>query len=374
MSKAFITVGPEGKSHTFSQFGSGTLANVPTYLGPNVVVWPEALLKEAQHLLEIGLSYPLKSVSIDSKCLITTAYHRALNRLREIKRGFVRHGSCGHGIAETRKYWLKYNQDSIFAKDLKFPHVLEEKLNLIRQRILLEIQEIQLSQTESVTEQLEVFDLPIKKMAKKLWQTNLKIVEQIPNYRTAVFEGAQGVLLDEWFGFFPYVTRSTVTSKHAHELITEGDEVTTIGCIRPYATKHGAGPLPNEDKELTKHVNDTGNPWNQWQENFRTGWLDLGLLKYALDIEKVDCLAVSCIDHLENYQETRLYDGAFDFSKPKYNIRLMESNTEILKSTRHKGHFIALDELLERIAIVPIGIEGRGPTWKDRKSNVYQNL
>ena len=45
---------PDGRRHTFSQFGAGTLVETQrrprTYLGPNVIIDPPAILREAEHL------------------------------------------------------------------------------------------------------------------------------------------------------------------------------------------------------------------------------------------------------------------------------------------------------------------------------------
>src|ERR1051325_8955786 len=50
---------PDGRRHTLSQFGAGPLVEgLPrprTYLGPNVIIDPPALLREAQHLSELGV-------------------------------------------------------------------------------------------------------------------------------------------------------------------------------------------------------------------------------------------------------------------------------------------------------------------------------
>src|ERR1700758_2863333 len=53
---------PDGARHTFSQFGAGTLGGTSrpcrTYLGPNVVMDPPALRREAEHLAELGVREP----------------------------------------------------------------------------------------------------------------------------------------------------------------------------------------------------------------------------------------------------------------------------------------------------------------------------
>jgi adenylosuccinate synthase len=50
-----------------------------------------------------------------------------------------------------------------------------------------------------------------------------------------VFEGAQGVLLDEWHGFHPYTTWSTTTFANAETLLAEADAAgtgTRLGVLR----------------------------------------------------------------------------------------------------------------------------------------------
>src|SRR3954454_22527204 len=53
---------PDGRRHTFSQFGAGTLAphRPRTPLGPAVVIDPPAMAREARHLAELGVPDPLR--------------------------------------------------------------------------------------------------------------------------------------------------------------------------------------------------------------------------------------------------------------------------------------------------------------------------
>src|SRR5215831_17266882 len=79
---------PDGRRHTFAQFGAGTLAApARTYLGPNVVIDPPALLREAAHLSGLGVANPLGLLTVHPRCLVTTLWHKALNRARELARG-----------------------------------------------------------------------------------------------------------------------------------------------------------------------------------------------------------------------------------------------------------------------------------------------
>src|SRR5438046_4214128 len=103
---------PDGRRHTFSQFGAGTLVETPrrprTYLGPNVIIDPPALVREAQHLAELGVVEPARLLTMHPRCLVTTAWLRLVNQCRELARGDAKDGSCGQGMGETRGYWLKH--------------------------------------------------------------------------------------------------------------------------------------------------------------------------------------------------------------------------------------------------------------------------
>src|SRR5262245_29158031 len=78
---------PDGRRHVFAQFGSGTLAEVPTHLGRHVIISPTALEPEAAHLRELGVADPFALLTVDRRALVATPYHRAMNRLRELSRG-----------------------------------------------------------------------------------------------------------------------------------------------------------------------------------------------------------------------------------------------------------------------------------------------
>jgi adenylosuccinate synthase len=56
---AHNVVTPEGVRHAFAQFGSGTFAGVPTWLGEQVIIDPLTMVNEAKVLEESGINRPL---------------------------------------------------------------------------------------------------------------------------------------------------------------------------------------------------------------------------------------------------------------------------------------------------------------------------
>jgi adenylosuccinate synthase len=117
-----------------------------------------------------------------------------------------------------------------------------------------------------------------------------------------VFEGAQGVLLDEWAGFHPYTTWSTCTFANALALLHAhrfDGEVTRFGVLRTYLVRHGAGPFPTEDKSLDAHLPEHHNEHGPWQGHVRRGWPDALLARYAARAcGGVDALALTHLDAL----------------------------------------------------------------------------
>ena len=78
---AHNVITPQGRHHTFAQFGSGTFQGVPTHLSRFVVVDPLALAAEAA-----ALGNPFHLLTVDGDALLATPWHRAANRDRERRR------------------------------------------------------------------------------------------------------------------------------------------------------------------------------------------------------------------------------------------------------------------------------------------------
>jgi adenylosuccinate synthase len=218
-----------------------------TYLGPNVIIDPLALVREARHLTELGVHDPMWLLTIHPRCLVATPWLQILNRLRELSRGEAKHGSRGQGIGEARSYWLKHGEDAVFAADLRHLDRLRHKLELQRQRTLLELQDFIDRIDADVLGEFDLWELNAEAVAWDLHEAlpdALVMDAALPAFRTAIFEGAQGVLLDEYRGFHPYTTWSTVTPHHAWELVQAAgvEAVAVLGITRAYATRHGEGP------------------------------------------------------------------------------------------------------------------------------------
>ena len=341
----------DGRHHTFSQFGSGTFAGARTHLSRSMLVNPIFMDSEAQRLADVGVLDPYALVTVERAALVTTPYHVSINRLREMSRD-ARHGSCGMGIGETMADSLAFPDDAIRVGDIEDPARLRVKLERLRVRKIDEglalcsagnpfnpfVRGTTTQNNEAVMREWDILtdhtmmDLIVERfqswarratlvgpdfLARALLHTGRVIallglgygdegkgatIDALVRNRSAevLFEGAQGVLLDQDFGWQPYTTWTDCTFGNVMTLL-DGfrGEVKRIGVTRAYMTRHGAGPFVTEDKTYDPLSANDHNVLGPWQGDFRSGALDLVALRYAIEVAGgVDALSVTHLDRI----------------------------------------------------------------------------
>ena len=134
---------------------------------------------------------------------------------------------------------------------------------------------------------------------------------------TTIFEGAQGVLLDEWRGFHPHTTWSSTGTDAVQALLADAgfgaSRALHYGVLRSYLTRHGEGPLPTEDASLDA-IGEPHNADGGWQGTFRRGHADGVLLAYSSEVVgRLDGLILTHLDALHGpatLRWCRAYRGA----------------------------------------------------------------
>jgi adenylosuccinate synthase len=304
---AHHVLSPAGQPHAFAQFGSGTFTRgTRTFLSRHLLVNPLALVAEAEHLARLRVPAPLSLLAIDRDAPLTTPYHQAANRARERARGAGRHGSCGMGIGETARYALAHPADAPKAGDMTSPRALERKLTLLRDRLAAELGD------SAVTPPPHDIAAVYRAIAGRVTLTGDGYLRGLLRDGPVVFEGAQGVLLDEWRGFHPYTTWSTTTFENAERLLAEAGEgpgaALRLGVTRSYQTRHGPGPFPTEDTTL--RITEPHNADGPWQGPFRLGHLDAVTLRYAVEVTGgADAIALTHLDTARRHPELKLCHG-----------------------------------------------------------------
>lgn len=308
------TVNYNGIEHVFSNFGSGTLRGVPTYWSQYCTVEPIGLMNEFSVLKGKGIN-PI--IYIDPECPVTTPFDVYHSR-QDSK--YIHNGTCGLGFGSTIQrekdhYSLKY-------KDLFYPSVFKLKLEQI----------IKYYDSWDLAVELENFFESVKEVISHPSNFEVGFLSKI-SFNDVIFEGSQGLLLDQNIGFFPHVTHSNTGMKNIFKIANtmRVDDSETYYVTRAYQTRHGNGPLSNS--ELPYHnikVNpDETNKTNKYQGDFRRSVLDLDMLNYALladGFQGKKSLVITCLDHVEGnwdltyLDEVRTFDSEDKFVEFIANI------------------------------------------------------
>lgn len=303
----------DGRAHIFAQLGAGMFApEVETMLSRYMLIEPEALLTEAAQLEEKQVANALDRLIVSENAPVITPMNRLLNRILEASRGNARHGSCGFGIGLTQADVETLGAEALYVRDLRRDGGREK----LRQLFALKLEtllNIDTSASPQLAQNFKDIDLEYYADLFLRFYHRVRVVSEeeflgeIRDFDT-VFEGAQGVLLDQYCGFFPHVTRSTCTFENALTLLKDAaftGETTRIGLLRGYSTRHGAGPFVTEDKRLC--LPPCHNHTNDWQGHFRLGWFDAVSARYAIEASGgVDQLAITNLDRMEGLARVKI--------------------------------------------------------------------
>lgn len=397
-----ITLGSAGtpaRHHTFSQFGAGTFVpGTRTLLLDPMVVHPTALLVEAETLSRIGEHDAVSRLTIGAQCRVTTPYHQAAGRLRERLRGATAHGTCGVGVGETVRHALAHPDQvvrygDLFPKSAAQTRAMADRLQSIREALLAEFP----TTGEADAEREEFQTLRDESVAAKWLAAAQAAARQCPPASAdtirkeltqpggVLFEGAQGILLDEWRGFHPHTTWSSITTAAADAVAARygiAEPIEHYGVLRSYLTRHGVGPLPTHDESLDRQLPEPHNHRDGWQGQFRRGHPDAVLLRYALDV--VGKLSGLLVSHLDIFQRgiPLKWCESYSLSPSSSDTDRLplssgedlahQSNlTELLVHARPRYASNAVEsarDLLDRLANiteVPVVLCSHGPTCDD---------
>ena len=321
---------PDGRRHVFSHFGSGALAGAPTHLSKYFVVNPRSFLNEWVELAALGGN---TNISIHPDALVTTPYDVSLNRYLERTRGDKCHGSVGIGFGATVERSLK-------GPKLTIGDLLTSSESRIK--MLLKAVEQYTNNTANVT----TLGVNHNDFFKELrMMKDLVSIDQLV-FRTRdtyIFEGAQGLLLDQDTGYtFPHLTRSNTGLKNVVALINgspdgSGAWIRSLDVsyvTRCYSTRHGAGPLDGEElsgKLMGIDVIDHTNKEKPWQGKFRLAPLMLPRVRDAIlnDLKQHKLLnpgvvrpgvVVTCMDQVTTESHRNIIRGALRTNLPGMSI------------------------------------------------------
>jgi len=301
----------DGKKTILSLIPAGILrSGVRCFIGNGCVISLEALLKEAQMLIDQGVPV-FERLRISPSCPLILPSHVALDKSREAARGANAIGTTGRGIGPA--YEDKAARRALRIADLfqreKFAAKLGEVLDFHNFVLQHYFKQPAVDFQKTLDEQL-AFAEKIKPLVADVTQALNQLREQGAN---VLFEGAQGAMLDVDHGTYPYVTSSNTTAGFAATGTGLGPRVfdEVLGIVKAYTTRVGGGPFPTELFDDTgEHLSRVGHEFGSVTgRRRRCGWFDSVALRRSVVHSSVSGLCVTKLDVLDGLDKISICTG-----------------------------------------------------------------
>lgn len=272
------TVDLPEKRFVFHQLSSGSFRNADTF-------WADTFMPDLYKLPEeiadfSALHGTIPKIYGHGNCRCVSIDDVLINMALETSRGEKRHGSCGMGINEA----VERSKDGVFGITLKqlcmmTARELYCRLSEIRKEYVsvrmaqLNLQFGQIGEYGELLKNENVLYNAAETMSRAASLLTISEGTIVNAYDEIVFEGAQGLLLDETFEVFaPYLTSSRTGLYNPMKFMKkylQKEKAEIVYVSRAYVTRHGAGPLPYEELWDKRNMTDQTNVYNPWQGNLR---------------------------------------------------------------------------------------------------------
>ncbi|MBO4318820.1 MAG: adenylosuccinate synthase [Mailhella sp.] len=305
------TVIVNGKRYVLHIIPSGILHEGKIcVIGNGVVLDPFVFLEEVDALIAKGVAVSPDKLIISPKTHLIMPYHRLLDGCRE-GAAAKKIGTTGRGIGPC--YEDKVARRGIRCGDLASPET-------VRARI-----EECLSEKNALFTQLygrEPLDADtvfsgLMAIAPRLLPYLRDVSSVLQNAyaegKTALFEGAQGAMLDIDHGTYPFVTSSNTVAGSAAtgSGAAPASFGKTVAIVKAYTTRVGEGPFPTElDDETGRYLQNQGGEFGATTGRpRRCGWFDACVVRESVRLCAPDTLALMKLDVLGGLDEIKICTG-----------------------------------------------------------------
>lgn len=278
-------------------------------IGPGVVVNLATLIGELDMIREAGIDMSDR-LWISPRCHVVMPYHPMLEAIYEQAKANASTGTTGRGIGPVYADKVSYN--GIRLVDMADSELFRDKLVIQLQvkNALFKTFDMHVLDLQTVlNEKLDQY-AQISAMVREPFGLVQRALKENANI---VLEGAQGCLLDNTWGTYPYCTASTTISGGASAGLGIAPRwfERVIGVAKAYTTRVGRGPMPSELND------DTGKILQNEGREFgtvtgrprRCGWFDADLVSYSARLNGFSEIALTKLDVLDSLPELKIGVG-----------------------------------------------------------------
>jgi len=300
----------DGVSYKLALLPSGLVQGKLSVIGNGVVVDPHHFVQEMEKLRGQGVKITPEVLRIADNAPLILSLHRELDGIREDANSGLKIGTTRRGIGPA--YEDKVGRRAIRLIDLSEPDTLMPKIerllahhNALRRGIgLAEIE------AQTIYDELTSIADQILPFMDQVWRV---LDDKRRQGARILFEGAQGALLDNDHGTYPFVTSSNTVAGTA--AAGSGLGPTAIGYVlgitKAYTTRVGEGPFPCElDDEIGKHLATVGKEVGvNTGRPRRCGWFDAVLVRQTVKTSGITGIALTKLDVLDGLKEIKVCVG-----------------------------------------------------------------
>lgn len=284
-------------------------------LGNGVVLNPATLLEEMEMLARAGITITPERLWISDSAHLITPAHRLLDRAREAALGKAQIGTTGRGIGPA--YMDKTARKGLRCGDLLDMETFPKRVKQHLEEASEQLTAVYHQPAVDTTLLAEEFLAQATQLAPFIRPVGARIRNALLQGQAILAEGAQGTLLDLDQGSYPYVTSSCTTAAGIFSGLGIGicPIERVVGITKAFQTRVGGGPFPTElQGETAAFLRGTGaNPWDEFGTTTgrprRVGWLDMVLLKYAVEINGATELFITKLDVLSGLDDIFVCTG-----------------------------------------------------------------
>ena len=279
-------------------------------IGNGVVIDPWALLAEIDTLRDLGVEITPTNLVIAENASLILPLHKGLDIAREAALGGAKIGTTGRGIGPA--YEDKVGRRAVRVGDLADPELLDQRVDqlLLHHNALLRgLGSDELSKSEILDQLLEIAP-KILPFADTVWR---RLDSARSTGSRILFEGAQGTMLDNDHGTYPFVTSSNTVAGQAAVGSGQGPKIADyiLGITKAYTTRVGSGPFPTEQtNEIGKLLGERGHEFGTVTgRKRRCGWFDTVMVRQATKVGGITGIALTKLDVLDGMEELKVCTG-----------------------------------------------------------------
>ncbi len=357
---------------------SGIFAqNVTGLIGGGVVLDPQVLIDEIEMLNKNGVKVNGR-LWISPRAHLIMPYHKILDGLYEEAKGAGATGTTRRGIGPVFADKVSYNgiRWSDFTSDV-FEARLKMQLEL-KNKIIVALGGSALHYENIRAEYRRLYE-KLKPYIRELFGM---VQDGLKENKNFLLEQAMGTFLDTDWGTYPFVTASTTIPSAASAGLGIPPRYITnvIGVTKAYTTRVGAGPLPTEIHDTESAVyKKFGEVAATTGRIRRVGWLDLEIVKTAVQLSGVTELCLTKLDILSGIDEIQVCTGysmngkdvryadvdAYGLSEVKLNYKTVKGWSEDISKAKKfeelPANAQAYVKMIEAATEVPVKWIGVGP-------------